>query len=80
MIGGLRLFPSDMQPHSFSKRQLAATALMLDEEEKSTALSDKRSVCGFTSVSEAESQKDVGSSAYDQSNLTNIPKQGGNAH
>jgi len=31
-----------MQPHSFSKRQLAAVALMLDEEEKSVALSDKK--------------------------------------
>jgi len=28
-----------MQPHSFSKRQLAAIALMLDEEEKNAALS-----------------------------------------
>jgi hypothetical protein len=57
MIGGLRLFPSNMQPHSFSKRQLAGVALMLDEEEKNFALSDKRSVCGFTSASEAENQK-----------------------
>jgi hypothetical protein len=31
-----------MQPHSFSKRQLAAIALMLDEEEKTTALSHKK--------------------------------------
>jgi hypothetical protein len=31
-----------MQPHSFSKRQLAATALMLDEEEKNATLSDKK--------------------------------------
>jgi hypothetical protein len=30
-----------MQPQSFSKRQLAATALMLDEKEKNAALSDK---------------------------------------
>jgi len=30
-----------MQPHSFSKRQLAAMALMLDEEEKNASLSDK---------------------------------------
>jgi hypothetical protein len=51
------LCSSDMQPHSFSKRQLAAIALMLHEEEKNAALSDKRSVCGFTSVSEAENQK-----------------------
>jgi hypothetical protein len=44
-----------MQPHLFSKRQLAAIALMLDEEEKNASLSDKkRCVCGFTSVSEAE--------------------------
>jgi len=31
-----------MQPHSFSKRQLAAIELMLDEEEKNAALSDKK--------------------------------------
>jgi hypothetical protein len=31
-----------MQPHSFSKRQLAAIALMLVEEEKNAALSDKK--------------------------------------
>jgi len=31
-----------MQPHSFSNRQLAAIALMLDEEEKYAALSDKK--------------------------------------
>jgi hypothetical protein len=31
-----------MQPHSFSKRQLAGIALMSDEEEKSVALSDKK--------------------------------------
>jgi len=31
-----------MQPHSFSKRQLAAIALMLDEDEKNAALSDKK--------------------------------------
>jgi hypothetical protein len=31
-----------MQPHSFSKRQLAAIALMLDEEEKNAALDDKK--------------------------------------
>jgi len=30
-----------MQPHSFSKRQLAAIALML-EEEKNAALNDKK--------------------------------------
>jgi hypothetical protein len=58
MIGGLRLFSSNTQPHSFSKRHFAAIALMLDEEEKkNAALSDKRSVCGFTSVSEAKNQK-----------------------
>lgn len=48
-----------MQPHSFSKRQLAATALMLEEE---------------------KNQKDMGSSATDQSNVTKIPTQAGNAH
>jgi hypothetical protein len=42
MIVGLRLFPSNMQPHLFSKRQLSATGLMLDEEEKSAALGDKK--------------------------------------
>jgi len=31
-----------MQPHSFSERQLAAIALMLDEEKKNAALSDKK--------------------------------------
>jgi hypothetical protein len=32
-----------MQPHPFSKRQLAAKALLLDEEEKkNTSLSDKK--------------------------------------
>jgi hypothetical protein len=31
-----------MQPHSFSKIQLAAIALMLDEEEKNASLSDKK--------------------------------------
>jgi hypothetical protein len=31
-----------MQPHSFSKRRLAAIALMLDKEEKNAALSDKK--------------------------------------
>jgi hypothetical protein len=31
-----------MQSHSFSKRQLAAIALMLDEEEKNAALSDEK--------------------------------------
>jgi hypothetical protein len=41
MIGGLRLFPSNMRPHSFSKRQLTATALMLDEE-KNAALNDNK--------------------------------------
>ena len=33
----------------------------------------KRSVCGFTSVSEAENQKDMGSSANDQSNVDKNP-------
>jgi len=40
---------STMQPHSFSKRQLAAVALMLDEEEKNAALI-KRSVCDHSSL------------------------------
>jgi hypothetical protein len=31
-----------MQSHSFSKRQLAAIALMLDEDEKNAALSVKK--------------------------------------
>jgi hypothetical protein len=31
-----------MQPHSTCKRQLAATALMLDVEEKNAAPSDKK--------------------------------------
>jgi hypothetical protein len=31
-----------MQPHSFCKRNLAAIALMLDEEEKNAALNDKK--------------------------------------
>jgi hypothetical protein len=42
MIGGLRLFPSNMQHHSFSKRRLTGIALMVDEEEKNAALSDKK--------------------------------------
>jgi len=42
VIGGLRLFPLNMRPHSFSKRHLAATALMLVAEEKYAALSDKK--------------------------------------
>jgi hypothetical protein len=42
MIGGLQLFPSNMQPHSFSKRQLTATAIMLCEEKENAALSDKK--------------------------------------
>jgi hypothetical protein len=41
MIGDLRLFSSNMQPHSISKIQLAAIALMLDEEENA-ALSDTK--------------------------------------
>jgi hypothetical protein len=31
-----------MQSHSFSKRQLAAIALMVDEEEKNASLGDKK--------------------------------------
>ena len=34
VIEGQRLSPTNMQPRSFSKRQLAAITLMLDEEEK----------------------------------------------
>jgi hypothetical protein len=41
-FGGLRLFSSNMQRHSFSKRQLEAKALMADEEEKNAALSDTK--------------------------------------
>jgi hypothetical protein len=37
----------------FSKRQLAAIALTLVGE-KNAALTDERSICGFTIVSEAE--------------------------
>jgi hypothetical protein len=36
------LSPSNMQLHSFSKRQLAAIALMFDEEEKNVSQSDKK--------------------------------------
>jgi hypothetical protein len=39
-VGDLRLFPPNMQPHSFSKTQLAAIELMYGEGEKNTALSD----------------------------------------
>jgi hypothetical protein len=42
VIGDLRLSPSNTQPLSFYKRQLAATALMLYEDEKNAALSDKK--------------------------------------
>jgi hypothetical protein len=42
MIGGLQLFTSNMQPHSFSKRQITTIALMLDEEERNAALSDNK--------------------------------------
>jgi len=42
MKGGPRFSPSNMQPHSFSKRQSAAVALMLDEEEKNASVSDKK--------------------------------------
>jgi hypothetical protein len=48
-----------MQPLSFSKRQLAAIALMFNAEEKNISLSDKKSVYGFTSVSEAENQTQI---------------------
>jgi hypothetical protein len=36
-----------MQPHSFSKRQLAAITLLLNEEEKNSALSDKKKLLWF---------------------------------
>jgi len=42
VIGCLRLSPSNIQSHSFCKRQLTATALMLDVEEKNVGLSDKK--------------------------------------
>jgi len=37
-----------MQPHSFSKRQLAAIALMLNEEGKNAALSEKKAAYVIT--------------------------------
>jgi len=37
VIGGLGFVPANMKPHSFSERQLATIALMLDEAEKNTA-------------------------------------------
>jgi len=39
---GQCLCPSNTQPHSFSERQLAAIALVLNDEEKNAALSDKK--------------------------------------
>jgi hypothetical protein len=36
------LFPLNIQPYSFSKKKLVALALMLDEEEQNSALSDKK--------------------------------------
>jgi hypothetical protein len=42
VIGSLRLSPSNMQPHSFYKGQLAAIAIMLDEEEKNVYQIDKK--------------------------------------
>jgi len=42
VIGSPRLFPSNMQPHSLSQRQLATIALMLGKEEKNAALNDKK--------------------------------------
>jgi hypothetical protein len=44
-----------MQPYSFSKRQLAKIELMLDEEEKNAALSDKKKRMWV--YSETENQK-----------------------
>jgi hypothetical protein len=45
-----------MQPHSFSKRQLAAIALVLDED-KNASLSDKKKHMWVQSVSETKNQK-----------------------
>jgi len=42
VIGDLRLFLSNMLPHSFSKRKLTTLSFMLDEEEKNVTLSDKK--------------------------------------
>jgi hypothetical protein len=42
VIGNLQLYPSILQRLLFSERQLAAGALMLDEEEKNAAVSDKK--------------------------------------
>ena len=57
VIGGLRLFPSNVKPHSFSKRQLAAIALMLDVEEKNAALSDKKKGVWVRKCFRSRSQK-----------------------
>jgi hypothetical protein len=46
-----------MQPLSLSKRQLATIALMLDEEERNAALSDKKKRMWVHNVSETENQK-----------------------
>jgi hypothetical protein len=42
VMGSPRISPLNMQAHSFSKRQLVAIALMLDEEEKNASASDKK--------------------------------------
>jgi hypothetical protein len=42
LIEGLCYFHQTCSPIRFSKRQLAAIVLMLDEEEKNSALSDKK--------------------------------------
>jgi hypothetical protein len=41
-FGGLRLFSSNVQHHPFSEGQLAAVALMLDEEDKIAALYNEK--------------------------------------
>jgi hypothetical protein len=70
MIGDLRLFPPNMQPHSFSKRQLAAIALMLDGE-KDFALSDKKSARGFTSSKIRTTWSQIANDFWDLCNFPN---------
>jgi hypothetical protein len=48
-----------MQPLSFSKRQLAAIAWMLDEEEKHAVLSDKKKRMWVHKCSRSRNQKDL---------------------
>jgi hypothetical protein len=80
MMGGLRLFPSNMQTHSFSKRQLAATVLMLDGE-KNTALSDKKRrmwvhKCFGSRKSEGEYWTLYKELAYNEMNGTELRRDG----